>query len=356
MAVSECEVAHFAQKYFEATRNLAKGFVCPITLQDEPDNAELCDGHILCDGIKSAKKATIVQRKDVDNRFGSLIERDFVTFANLRTATPGEMLRAAKDLIITSPTGERMPAFFSGPTARVRFQQLELYDEEGKTIATPFLRSHTLDDGRYRQLEVEWMFYIHKHCFTAAMLKSAYLTLFQIFGYHWVFDGAGDKVRRALVAGITSPDRKTALDQFAGFAGCCWVAGNDMGKASPDTLSDGRMLFHYSEGDATVGILFGISTVFWINGALIAVTLPACNRIGHHFVSLKYYEEFIGSRQVCHNIHLARMDEDILRVDPSPLSLKRVDNSKGNMTVLSELSPCPTSSLVNTDITPLLRV
>ena len=49
---------------------------------------------------------------------------------------------ASKDLTITGPSGEKMSAFFAGPEARERFQQLEMYDENDRTVAMPYLRSH----------------------------------------------------------------------------------------------------------------------------------------------------------------------------------------------------------------------
>src|SRR5689334_8014880 len=155
MAVTEGAIAFFAKRYQDATGVAPKRFVCPITLRDDPE-AELCYGHILCDRLEVANKLTVVQRTDVDNRLGSLIEGDFVTFANFRNAKDHDILRAGTKLTIKSPTGERMPAFFAGDEAKVRFQQLEMYDEFGKTVATPYLKSHTLEAGQYKQLQVEW--------------------------------------------------------------------------------------------------------------------------------------------------------------------------------------------------------
>src|SRR5436190_17206370 len=246
MAVSEGAITYFAKRYLEATGKAPRRFVCPITLQDDP-NAELCNGHILSDRLASASKLTIVQRADVDNRFGSYIERDFVAFANFRDAKTVDILQAGMKLTITGPSGERMPAFFAGDEAKVRFQQLEMYDENGKTVATPYLKSHTLEAGQYKQLQVEWMFYIHKYCFTAAMLKSAFLNMFRVFGYAWVLDTSGDKVRQTLAASVSAPNRKAALDQFLDFEGCCWIAGNHSGEKVLDSLGDDRLLFHFTE-------------------------------------------------------------------------------------------------------------
>jgi hypothetical protein len=255
MSVTEGAIAYFAKRYQEATGKPPERFLCPITLRDDP-NAELCYGHILCERLESASKLTVVQRADVDNRFGSFIERDFVTFANFRNAKDHEIRRSGKMLTITSPSGERMPAFFAGDEAKVCLQQLEMYDEDGETIATPYLKSHTLEAGQYKQLEVEWMFYIHKFCFTAAMLKAAYLNMFRVLGYAWVLDTSGDRVRQTLAASFEAQNRNEALNKFADFEGCCWIAGNDSREIAPDSLGDDRLLFHFTEGDAQNGLLF----------------------------------------------------------------------------------------------------
>lgn len=324
MGVTESKISHYAKRYYEATGSFPKRFVCPITLEDDP-NAALCDGHILCEKLKSAGKQTVLQREDVDNRFGSFIERDFVRFANFRGAKPHEILSAAGEFKITSPSGVKIQAFFAGDKAKLRFQQVEMYDDNGKTVATPFLRSHTLDAGIHKSLQVEWMLYIHKFCFAAAFLKSAYLNLFRLFGYTWVFDIAGDKVRRTLAASFHSSDRKTALDQFADFDGCCWITGTDTDDGSADSLTDDRLLFHYGEGDAQNGLLFGISCIFRLNNLLTAVTVPACNKEGHFFVSWNHYRHFIATHDISHSIHFGRIIDGVITIGPTPLRFHKVD-------------------------------
>ncbi len=198
------------------------------------------------------------------------------------------------------------------------------------------------------------MFTIHKYCFTAAMLKSAYLNMFRVFGYRWVLDSSGEKVRKTLAASFSAPDRKAALDQFAEFEGCCWTAGNSAGISEPDSLGDNRLLLHFTEGDAQGGLLFGVSSVFWVNKALIAVTLPTCNRRGHYFVSWKYYKEFIQDHELCHNIHFAKLVNDVVNISPKPLPFQIVDKIPPDNTISKTLSPCPTSKVLNTDLSALL--
>ncbi|MCE9526744.1 MAG: hypothetical protein K8R36_11900 [Planctomycetales bacterium] len=321
MPVSEEAVAHFANLYLKATGATPRHFVCPITLKDDPE-ARLCNGHILCKKLKAASRLTIPQRADIDNVFGALIEGEFVNVANLANASPSERFKMAKELKITGPTGEKMPAFFAGLEAKQCFQQIELYDKEGKTVAAPFLRSHSIDNGMYRQMEVEWLITVHKYAFTAALVKSAYLTMFKIFGYDWVLDSAGDKVRRTLASCTCETERQKAFEHFSEFHGSCWITFNDSMEKTADSLGDGKLFFHYIEGDAKTGMLFAVSCLFWINGKLLAVTLPSFNRPGHYFVAWKYYQEFIRDRRLQHNIHLGRLDEGVLRIEQTPLSLK----------------------------------
>src|SRR5262245_50252834 len=92
MSVTESAIAYVAKRYQDVTGKPPKRFMCPITLQDDPD-AALCNGHILCQSIKTANRTTVVQRADVDNRFGTLVEGDFTKVANLGCTDPVELMK-----------------------------------------------------------------------------------------------------------------------------------------------------------------------------------------------------------------------------------------------------------------------
>lgn len=319
MAVSEAEIEWFAGNWQQVTGQRPKRFVCPITLVDDP-TAELCKGHILCDGIKVASRATVIQKKDVDNAFGTLFEGDFVRFVNIPKLGPEELLRGGKQLMITGPTGEKMPTFFSRSEIIGR-QRLDMYDDQGKVVAQPFLKDHTLDSGKYKQLEVEFTYLFQKHSFTAAMLKTAYLTLFKVFGYGWVFDSCGDKIRRSLVACLESSSRNSALAHFEPYEGCARVAFNAAMSRQCGTLEDGSALFHFAEGDLKSGFLFAVSCLYWVNDKLVTVTVPSYQRPGYHFVACQLYDDFIRQQSNGHNAYFGRIRDGRIEIGTQPLSL-----------------------------------
>ena len=116
MAVDNRQLAYLNTDYSAQTGIIVQEFVCPITLDDD-SNAELCDGHILNQGIRKASRATVIQRKDIDNYFGHTIEPDLVKMLNIRVSTKQELIRKARNLRITAPSGEKMETFRSNTEA-----------------------------------------------------------------------------------------------------------------------------------------------------------------------------------------------------------------------------------------------
>ena len=87
MSIDIEQLRRLNEDYTNCTGKAVQRFVCPITLEDNPDE-ELCDGHILNDAIKKTSRATVIESKRVDNYFGTTIEPDFVTWLNLHTLSP----------------------------------------------------------------------------------------------------------------------------------------------------------------------------------------------------------------------------------------------------------------------------
>src|SRR5438094_801569 len=112
MAINCTEIDWINRDYEEVTGKAVRKFVCPITLLDDPD-VELCNGHVLNDGIKTASNATVVQRKDVDTYFGGVIEPDLIQLLNLIVSNPEDLLLAAREIKIQVSPSETADAFFA---------------------------------------------------------------------------------------------------------------------------------------------------------------------------------------------------------------------------------------------------
>jgi hypothetical protein len=59
-------------------------FHCPFLFRDE--DVELCRGHVLNQAFVGSKRVWTIQRKDLDNFYGSFFEPDFVLIQDLGSA------------------------------------------------------------------------------------------------------------------------------------------------------------------------------------------------------------------------------------------------------------------------------
>lgn len=316
------EIKRLNADYTALTGKVVKKFVCPITLEDDP-SADLCNGHILNQGIKSASRQTIVQRKDIDNYFGHTLEPDLIKFLNIAEFTPGELARQSQDMTITLPSGSKASAFFAGPKARRKFQQVDLLDTEGNTVASPFLRVETSEIGRHSDVEVTWTVVVSNSAMTGALIKSAYSALFKLLGYRYVLDVAGDRVRQALAMfyqrRVTT---EQAFEHFREFTGCTMVALSQDIQNRQDTLESGTLMLHYTDGKFNERILFAVTCLFRVNDKIVMVTLP-CNYDGGNFLMAhEYYRALLRNRNMPQDVYWAQFKDGKLTRDRTPMTLE----------------------------------
>jgi hypothetical protein len=328
MALDNRQLDYLNTDYSTQTGITVQKFVCPITLDDDP-NAALCDGHILNQGIKKASRATVIQRKDVDNYFGHTIEPDLVKMLSIPVSTKQHLIRKARDLRITAPSGEKMETFFSNSEAGVRFQQINLYNADGTTMVSPFLRTGRLENKYHKDLEVEFTMTVTNSAIIGSLLKSSYLALFRMLGYRWVLDASGDRVRRALAAFYRDKAvKEQSINYFAEFDGSISVLFNETGKDMGDTLEDGSLFFHYVEGDQETGLLFAVTCLFPVNYLTLAVTLPCYRKKGYHLVAYQHYQALLKDRSVCQNVYFGRFNEERFNISTTPLRLHYKEKQK----------------------------
>jgi hypothetical protein len=321
MAINEDQLARLNADYTALTGKVVEGFVCPVTLQDDP-HAELCDGHVLNEGIKKASRVTVIQRKDVDNYYGRTIEPDLVEMLNAPVSTPQELVRRARDLTITTPSGDKLQAFFGNSKARKRFQQVDLRNRDGTPFASPFLKAGELEARLYKGLEVEWTMTVTNSAVVGSFVKSSYLALFRMLGYRWVHSADGDKVRRALAAFYhNKASKEQSLDYFSEFSGSIAVVLSDAFDDVEDTLEGGSLLFHYAEGDRITGLLFAVTCLFRVNDRVVTVTLPCSQREGYYFVAIRHYQAFLNNRSMPHSVYFGRYYNEHFEISTTPLRL-----------------------------------
>jgi hypothetical protein len=131
-----------------------------------------------------------------------------------------------------------------------------------------------------------------------------------MFGYRWVLDPTGDRVRRSLA--LFCEDKATkdqANNYFAEFRGSMLVAANDDLQEMPDTLRTSSFLLHYVEGDWNSGLPFALTCLFPINMQLYAVSLPFSQTGGDEAKTYGYYQAFLKDRSLPHTTYDARFHE-----------------------------------------------
>jgi hypothetical protein len=324
MAFSGQQLRRLNDDYAALTGKTVQRFVCPITLKDEQD-AELCDGHILNASIKKAARKTIVQRTDVDNYFGQTLEPDLVAFLNARVSSFKEMVKRACELTVTLPSSEKVSAFFANSKARGRFPQVDLLDSSGNVIASPFLRTRSLEPKLHKDLKVEWLMVFTDSALMGSMIKSAYLALFHIMGYRYVLSPYGDCVRKSL-AGFyeDNADKYGSAAYFSKFKGSIKFMLNNIPDDACNTVDDGLLWFHYQIDDPDPGrrSLFAVSCLFKMNDRVITVRVPACLDGRSFEAAYSYYEASLTDANLDHETRYAQLVGDEMHVSQQPISVR----------------------------------
>ena len=169
-------------------------FVCPILHVDE--DVPLIRAHVINKAFPNSDRSWTVQRKDVDNFFGSRFEADFLAVDKKVRRSPIELL-ADKDLRrLFKPTplldGREIKSYSYQPSLAVPEQFLEAtLSAEGHSVRevlkpTPSQRRAACD-GR-AEIEVDKNVRIHA---LVSLLKAAHLTLFHLMGYQYALSPGG---------------------------------------------------------------------------------------------------------------------------------------------------------------------
>lgn len=192
------EVKRWKADFEELGDGSFEHFYCPILLRDE--NVELCRGHIVNKAIPNCCRKTVIQRKDIDGFYGSLLESHFATAikakqtvaasmifdAVLRREIPWTIKVDGREIEVYDPTKGKSP---SHPTVQIQsgtgsVLNLAMKIAEGELPSAGSL--NVIVDRSYVPEA------------TASLLKAAHLTMFEIFGYRHIFCPSGLMVAEIL--------------------------------------------------------------------------------------------------------------------------------------------------------------
>jgi len=339
MPLDEKKVDTLRVAYSHLTGDPCNDFFCPILMEHGVGGRGLMEGHILPDSIKTAARATVVQRADVDNFFGQTIEPDLITFINSPLYEISEFLKRARDLMVTGASGLPAPAFVASPKSSPKLPKIGLVDKTGEVVASPHVRT-TLDElgGYSGSLLVEGTISVSHPAILGSMLKAAHLTLWEIFGYAWVLSPAGRRTGEALSSFWRDRADKSNCDKyFMPFNGCFnLIYGNNL---PWDTLSNRLLLIHLdlpseqevhpSELPQLLARVFAASCVFKMNNATFLVTVPFCMQDDSFDRSLPKYREFLQDRHMAQKVYpmeVPRIGE--ISFSDKPLPLRYSDDPK----------------------------
>lgn len=177
-------------------------FFCPILYRDE--EAELCRAHVINEGFQDADRSWTIQRKDVDNFYGSLFEADFLA-----------MERVGSPLIEEALTDRNVSRQFP-PELVLDEEVVEHYyapNPEIVPLSHTTLEFHINDrivpmalklspDEVEKSLGGRWQVRVEKDIRIPALvslLKSAHLTLFRRLGYRYALSSAGYHLGREVL-------------------------------------------------------------------------------------------------------------------------------------------------------------
>jgi hypothetical protein len=336
MSINSDELAALQADFQRVTGQVCRDFYCPI-LNEFGEGSGLMDGHVLPRGIRSASRATVIQRADVDNPFG-VIEAGLCNFINKPLFDLEELYRRSKGMTVTGKDGTPVSAFFASRKSSPPYPILKL-STGGETIASPYIKTarEKMDDFRGK-VDVEGELVFSQSALAVSLIKSAHLALFKLLGYGWVFDPAGQYVSSALARILRNRVSREAVRNLSDELPNCfnWLREE---ACSEDTLSSRMIVFHFEDYDGSDSPLeqgmetWGLSCLFRMNDHLFLVTLPYSSTRQAGEAVLNRYRRFMTGDGMRHSACVAWVRSDgCLEISKKPMNVTaepRPDRSPG---------------------------
>lgn len=175
-------------------------FYCPILFKDE--DAPLCRGHIVNEAFPNSASDWTVQRKDIDNFYGSAFEADFLAFRYHEERSIGNALTDRKLSKKLNPqillNDKQVDYYFPGHDLPEQFTRLDI-EHEGQVVQ---LGLKMPPEDVLAATDQKWEVAISKDIRIPALvslIKAAHLTLFEILGYRYALSCGGHFVGRQIL-------------------------------------------------------------------------------------------------------------------------------------------------------------
>lgn len=167
-------------------------FYCPILYRDE--DVELCKAHIINNALPESARNWTVQRKDIDNFYGTVFESDFmaIKYKDNRTVADAFVDKDLSHVLKPRILADGKPVDYyrssaNGPDYHTKL----IFEHQGKS-AELWLRISPSE--LMAKHDVSWEIEVEKDIRIPAfvsLIKAAHLTLFHLLGYRYALSAGG---------------------------------------------------------------------------------------------------------------------------------------------------------------------
>ena len=303
--------------YESVTGDSWNHFYCPILYMD--DNTELCRAHVINKGFQEADRSWTIQRKDVDNYYGTLFEADFLALERIgeplveESLTDRNVARQFRPELVRD--GEVQDYYFQPDRLSVPETHTTLDFHVNGQIVPLVLKSSA--DELEQNAEKRWQIIIEKDIRLAALaslLKAAHLTLFHRLGYQYALSSGGCYLGRQVLGEFFLKthdlNRTEALEFAEGHFRPYASVVRPLISPSPDfkgTLTDG-LFFACGSGPKP----WGFQVLIRFGGQMHAVIVPTL--INTECAVM--FSKFLDSPFPRVEMRMGRICEDRLEVSP----------------------------------------
>jgi hypothetical protein len=251
-------------------------FFCPILYKDEDVN--LCRAHIVNQAFPEVAQAWTIQRRDVDNFYGSIFESEFVAIQH--TGQTHDSIFADKKLSkLFKPQilMDEKPVEYFLPNNEVpeNFTRIQ-FDNNGQIIPLALkIFPQELESAK----DKNWEMSISKDVRVSALVslvKSAHLTLFQMLGYQYAFSSGGYFVGRNILGEFYLQNQGKAKREILVNAHSFFKEFAHMARpiASSEisfrgSISDNQILLCQKHGDIAWGCIVFVKAAQIVNAVLL---------------------------------------------------------------------------------------
>lgn len=296
--------------FAETTGQPFSHFFCPVLFRDE--DAPLCRAHIVNTAFTGSSRRWTLQRRDVDNFYGSMFESPFV---DLQTGGHGINAEVFADPLLYKRLrprilvdGAEVKHYIAESSVPEHFTQVLLESSAG-TVRLVLMMPPS---EHSRRLHSKWQVVVSKDVRLPAVvsvLKAADLTLFEMLGYRYALGRAGRYLGELLGGFFTQnvgrPGReiiRSALSVFEPRAKLVrpLLPGSSRLKGSVD---DRLFNVCWGEGSANPwGIIVYVRTGEMLHAALVPMFQDP--------IGAEKFEQFMTSSQTMLVTGLAKLEDD----------------------------------------------